>query len=329
MLKTPEFWYSDTQPPASLKPLSWVYDHVSRLQRQCTSTKKVSKPVICVGNITMGGSGKTPVAIALSHLMKDMGYLPHFLSRGYGGAEKGPVHVQEQEHQAQDVGDEPLLLSQHAPCWVSKSKTTGASAAIEGGAKTIIMDDGYQNQSLQKDISILVIDGVRGFGNGGVFPAGPLRETPRRALKRANAVVLLNVPKGNKTEWQTLLKSFEYKKPIFFAKTYTDMSLKDEIVVGFAGIGFPNKFYDSLVNAGARVRDFFPFADHYPYTQKDMHMLINSARRHKATLMTTEKDFVRLPKDTQEHVKTLPLSLQWDDLDAITAFLKEKVQKTE
>ena len=325
MLKTPEFWYKDEKPPSGLKPAAWVYDGISRIHRKCTSAHQVSKPVICVGNITMGGSGKTPVAISIAEILKDLGYLPHFLSRGYGGCEKGPYHIQTETDLVKDVGDEPLLLSKHAPCWIAKDKLAGARAAIEAGAGSVVMDDGYQNPSLKKDISLLVIDGVRGFGNGCVFPAGPLRETPSRALARASACVILNASQDQKDDWRRMFETLSFTRPVFFADFKVEASIKGERLVGFAGLGIPHKFYDTLIAAGADVKDFFPFPDHHNYSEKDLRALTRSAKSHKASLITTEKDMVRLPGEMKNHIKTLPISLQWHDLKAITAFLKKNM----
>ncbi|TNE30785.1 MAG: tetraacyldisaccharide 4'-kinase, partial [Alphaproteobacteria bacterium] len=211
MRKTPAFWYGTTPPPPALKPLGWLYDRLSRLRRRLASPYHAEVPVLCIGNLTMGGSGKTPVAIAVSHILHDLGFLPHFLTRGYGGTLKGPVLVKPAQHSFQDTGDEPLLLARHAPCWVSRKRTAGAVAAAEGGAGAIIMDDGFQNPSLSKNLSFLVIDASAGFGNGAVFPAGPLREHPKNGLKRADACVLLGAEdEKSREDWQHKLREYGY-----------------------------------------------------------------------------------------------------------------------
>ena len=329
MRKTPAFWYGTAAPPPGLKPLAWLYDRLSRLRRALTSPHHGTVPVLCIGNITMGGSGKTPVAIAVSHILHDLGFLPHFLTRGYGGRLKGPVLVKPAQHGFRDIGDEPLLLARHAPCWVARKRAAGAVAAEEGGAGAIIMDDGFQNPSLHKNLSFLVLDAAAGFGNGAVFPAGPLRELPQNGLKRADACVLLGIKdENNREDWRQKLQQYGYQNPVFFADLQPQNPSFDGAFVGFAGIGLPQKFHETLETCGADVAEFFPFPDHYAYRREDIKTLLAAARRHNAALITTEKDAVRLPAKIRESVKTLPVALQWQDEQAITAFLKSKLQKT-
>ncbi len=337
MLKTPAYWYGDQAPPVVLRPLACLYDAASRLRRAAVRPYRAEKPVICIGNITAGGSGKTPVAIAVARILQDLGLLPHFLTRGYGGREKGPVLVQPQHHSYKAVGDEPLLLARHAPCWVSRNRVKGADTAIEGGAGSIVMDDGFQNPSLYKDIALLVIDAARGFGNNLIFPAGPLREKPQAALERAQGCVILNAnDEEMRNTWRTrLAEEYGFSGAVFFAALHPARRLDGEKYVGFAGIGIPEKFRETLTAAGANMQGFYPFPDHHPYTQQDLQKLLAAAQNKNAALITTEKDAVRLDAAhlDAEHLKrvpvqTLAVSLQWQEEDAITSFLKEQLQKT-
>lgn len=328
MRKTPAFWYAENAPPPALKPLSWLYDGLSRLRRGLARPYRAAVPVVCIGNITLGGSGKTPVAIAVSRILHDLGFLPHFLTRGYGGRLQGPVTVNSAEHGFRETGDEPLLLARHAPCWVAKNRAAGAAAAAEGGAGAIVMDDGFQNPSLHKTLSLLVVDAAAGFGNGAVFPAGPLREQPEHALKRADACIILGAAdEAARENWQQRLAQHGYRDQVFFAALRPQTDTLQGAFVAFAGIGLPQKFRTTLEACGAEVKEFFPFPDHHPYTDADLEKLAAAARRHNAALITTEKDALRLPEKFRTTVQTLPVSLQWQDEQAITAFLKSELQQ--
>lgn len=328
MRKTPAFWYGSAAPPPALKPLAWLYDRLSRLRRGMASPHRAGVPVICIGNITMGGSGKTPAAIAVARILYDLGFLPHFLTRGYGGRLKGPVLVKAAQHGFQDTGDEPLLLARHAPCWVARKRAAGAVAAEEGGAGALVMDDGFQNPSLHKTLSFPVIDAAAAFGNGAVFPAGPLREQPENALKRADACIILGAKDdAARRQWQERLKQYGFENPVFFATLKPQNPSLNGAFVAFAGIGLPQKFRSTLEECGAKVKEFFPFPDHYAYKREDIKKLLAAVRSHNAALITTEKDAVRLPPNIRETVRTLPVALQWQDEQAITAFLKSKLQQ--
>ena len=328
MHKTPAFWYAAAAPPPALKPLAWLYDGLSRLRRGLAAPYHSNIPVLCIGNITLGGSGKTPVAIAVSRILHDLGFLPHFLTRGYGGRLKGPILVNPAQHGFQDTGDEPLLLARHAPCWVARNRAAGAVAAAEGGAGAIVMDDGFQNPSLHKTLSFLVIDAMAGFGNGAVFPAGPLREQPQNALKRADACIILGAEDdAARQNWQQRLKEDGYHNPVFFAALVPEKAAVKGAFVAFAGIGLPQKFRNTLEACGADVKEFFPFPDHYAYKREDIKKLLAAARDRNAALITTEKDAVRLPEKIRTAVQTLAVTLQWQDERAITAFLKSKLQQ--
>ena len=252
-------------------------------------------PVICIGNFTAGG-GKTPTAIAVAKVLKEAGERPSFLTRGYGGKTQGPVLVAKGQNAA-EVGDETLLLAAHAPAVVSADRAAGARLIEGTGATVIVMDDGFQNPQLAKDFSLIVVDAATGLGNGLVMPAGPLRAPLDTQMPRADALLLIG--DGGKTA--PLAKSFEAaNKPVLKAR----MAPRGDArwlgilpVIGFAGIANPKKFYATLSQSGARLTGTRSFPDHHPYTERQAERLLRWAREWNAMLVTTEKDWVRLPDD--------------------------------
>jgi len=245
----------------------------------------------------------------------------HVVSRGYGGSEAGPIRVNEANHRADQVGDEPLLLSAFGPVWVSKDRAAGAKAAKAAGADIILLDDGFQNPSLTQTLSILVVDAETGFGNGRVIPAGPLREPIEAGLARADALIAIGPLKARDDFFQRQKISIPTVqaelKPL-----QTGMDWKDLNVIAFAGIGRPQKFYDSLENAGANIVSTRSFGDHAPYRADLLKRLLSEAKAKNAQLVTTEKDAVRLPNEMRSQVLTFPVRLQFDDSDAFQAILK-------
>ena len=270
-------------------------------------------PVVCVGNIVVGGAGKTPVAMSLAR------HLPgtHFLSHGYGGSERGPLRVDLARHDHRQVGDEALLLARVAPTWVARDRVAGARAAAEGGASCVIMDDGYQDPSLAKDVSLLVVDGHVGFGIKRCVPAGPLREPVEAGLSRAQAVVLVGEDKAGVT---ALLGG----KPILHARLEPEAdagTLAGQRVLAFAGIGRPAKFFQTLQALDVELIDTRAFADHHPYTPAEIDRLAASAAAQEARLVTTAKDFVRLPPERRDEVEVLRIAVVWDDEVALARVL--------
>jgi len=322
-MKAPRFW-SDPEATAGalLAPLGLLYDLAGRSLRAGQKTQTIDVPVICVGNLTAGGAGKTPVAIALAGLLADRD--PAFLTRGYGGRTRGPIQVDCDTHTAADVGDEPLLLARAAPTWVSADRPTGGRIAITAGARLVVMDDGFQNPSLHKDISLIVVDGGTGFGNGRVMPAGPLRETIDAGLARADAIVVVGADRTG------IRKSYGDRLPVFTAKvmpTPAADDLRGQRVLAFAGIGRPEKFFETLAEMDCELVSCVPFGDHEPYTPERIMRLCEDAASLKAVPVTTEKDLVRMPAEARAMVRTLPVAIVWDDQDAIVAFLKESLAR--
>lgn len=308
--------------PLWLTPFSWLYQGLGRL-RSFTSTSSVAVPVICVGNVVAGGAGKTPVAVALAEFFKAEGKIPHFLSRGYGGKMKGPVRVVLDVHSFSDVGDEALILAAVTPTWVSSDRVKGAAAAANAGADVIIMDDGFQNPSLHKDLSLLVLDARYGVGNGRLLPAGPLRESLADGLARADAVVMVG-DRGN----NAAVIPDNFYKPVFKAKlvpTAIDDAITDEEVVAFAGIGRPEKFFDSLLDVGCNLIKCFSYADHHVYTQQEIMEMVELAAGRGATLVTTRKDYVRLPVEAKMMVTVFDVELNFEAPRELQRLLRSAV----
>ena len=302
MPKAPEFW--NAAPSPLLKPLSFMYGWAGRLRVAFARPLKVSVPVVCVGNVVAGGAGKTPVVIALAEYLKAKGYTPHILTRGYGGTCPHPTRV-EAHHTAADVGDEALLLARHAPCWVDANRRRSAKLAIAAGATILLMDDGFQNPSLHKDTSLLVIDGGYGFGNGAVMPAGPLRESPARAFARAKAVVMIGKDACHMIP--NLPKSLFLLRGTICPQV--PESLLEKKVLAFCGIGRPQKFYDTLREARLTVVETVDFPDHHFFSEAELEELLAKATTLGAVPVTTEKDWVRLSPPWQEKITCVPISL--------------------
>jgi tetraacyldisaccharide 4'-kinase len=318
-MKAPAFWWEKPGLAAALlSPLAAIYGAITG-RRLAHPGAQAGIPVICVGNPTLGGAGKTPTAMALARLLLAAGEKPAFLSRGYGGILKGPVMV-EATHRAAQVGDEPLLLAQVAPTIVARDRVAGARLARESGASVIVMDDGFQNPSLAKDFSILVIDGARGLGNGRVFPAGPLRAPLRPQLARADAVLVIGgAPALPGWTGAAGVKAFNgtlQPDPASVA------SLKGKKALAFAGIGDPEKFFTTLDRAGVETRLRRSFADHHRYDAEDAANLVTEADRHGLALVTTEKDLARLRGEPAlaglaARAQALPVTLRIAELDEL------------
>jgi tetraacyldisaccharide 4'-kinase len=273
-------------------------------------------PVISIGNLTMGGSGKTPVAREVLRLLREAGVEAHGLSRGYGGRVTGPVRVVPAVHSAADVGDEPLMLGHDGPFWVARDRAAGAVAAAQAGAGAVVLDDGHQNPTLRKTLSLVVVDGeTRGgewpFGDGAVFPAGPMREPLAAGLERADAVILL-LPAGLDEPDPDLLALFG-SKPVLVARLEPAAPPPPGPQLGFAGVAKPWKVERALKAAGCDLADFAAFPDHAPYDPAALRYLEARAQGLGAGLVTTEKDWVRLPPEWRERVAAWPVRARFED----------------
>jgi tetraacyldisaccharide 4'-kinase len=313
-MRAPRFWSNPPGAPGwqarALAPFAWLWTLAARRRMARGRAARVGVPVICAGNLTAGGTGKTPLVMALIARLEARGARPHVLSRGYGGRLPGPLRVDARRHSAGDVGDEPLLLAALAPVWIGADRHASARAAVADGAGLLIMDDGFQNPALAKDLSLVVVDAVAGFGNGRVMPAGPLRESVADGLERADLVVAIGPEAAQarlRADWPGL-----DARPVIAARLEplpTGMDWAGLRALAFAGIGRPEKFFATLRGLGVDLVATRAFADHAPYDTRLLARLAHDARSAGAQLVTTEKDAARLPAAFRPEVLVLPVRL--------------------
>lgn len=321
-MKTPAFWSERGTASALLAPLGAAYAAGGLIRRWMVRSRRAGVPVICVGNVVAGGAGKTPVAIAIARRLAERSHAPHLLSRGYRGSREGPVRVDPQRHTAEEVGDEPLLLARAAPTWVCRDRPGGAAAAVAAGAELLVLDDGLQNPTLRQDLSLLVVDGGFGFGNGRLIPAGPLREPVALAAARCHAAIVMG------DDLCGVTKQLLPCMPVLHAvlKPQENVLPPDRPVIAFAGIGRPEKFFSTIEALGCQIVERLPFPDHHRYSAAELTRLLNTATRHGAVLATTEKDLVRLPPTFRGKVTPVPVTVAWEDVSALDRLLDRVLQ---
>ena len=312
-MQTPVFWEERGIGARLLSPVGVLFGVVGRWRRRLGNPMTANIPIICVGNLVAGGAGKTPVALSVASRLQKSNCAVHFISRGYGGSIRGPHRVDRACDGSDEVGDEALLLAAVSPTWVARDRVAGARAAELAGAEVIVMDDGFQNPSLQKDLSIVVVDGGYGFGNEFLMPAGPLREPVADGLARADVVVILGDDQaGVRQQIPTYL-------PVLTAQLVAGpegSTFAGRRAVAFAGIGRPEKFFNTLLNLGCKLVGSHTFADHHRYREHELLLLVDKADKLNASLVTTAKDMVRVSKAFKDLVEVLSVEVSWVD-DAV------------
>ncbi len=328
-MRAPAFWTirhgRDAAPMLRLllSPLSGLYGASVARRLRKTIPLILPIPVIALGNLTVGGTGKTPLAhLIRAELSAILSAPVAILSRGYGGSVIEPTLVDTATHNAKQVGDEPLMLAADGPMIVARNRAAGGQFGVDQGMAALILDDAHQNPALTKDFSIVVIDGQTGFGNGHLVPAGPLREAAKIGLARADIVITMG-PVSDDTRDDLA----DYHGLVLAADLVATPTAITGKVLGFCGIGRPEKFDATLRGLNLDVVDMYPFPDHHFYTQADIERLTKMARVYGATLVTTQKDFVRLPPEFAQHVRVIPVTAVLDDQDKLRAILVETLDR--
>lgn len=331
-MRPPAFWSEDNGRSsgaltrALLSPLGWIYAGLTARRIRTTTPAPAPAPVVCVGNLTVGGTGKTPVSVTLLETARRLGRTPAALSRGHGGRLPGPLRVDPGSHSARDVGDEPLLLARSGPAYIDARRVDGARLAVAEGADLIIMDDGHQNPRLEKTLSIVVVDSVAGWGPGQILPAGPLREPVQAGLARADAMIVMT-PSADSDPGYARLGLEDLEIPVLQAWLEPDTPPPGGPLLAFAGIGRPQKFYDSLAAWGGQVVETASFPDHHVFTRSEIDHLADLAAHYEATLVTTEKDWVRLPGDVQASVAAWPVRARFAEPARLEALIEVAVDR--
>lgn len=321
-MKAPGFWNEKGIISDLLIPFSVIYFFFIRLREFFSKPAKSPIPVICIGNAIAGGAGKTPVAIAIGKYLSKKGHKFSFITRGYGGRLNGPVEVKPDIHSAEDVGDEALLLARIAPCFVSVNRHAGAEVAAKSGSKTVILDDGLQNNSIIKNLSILVVDGGYGFGNKLVIPAGPLRDSLHKTISKCKFAVVIGEDENK------LIPFLEKRLEVFIVTVEYIGNINPEgrKFIAFAGIARPEKFFNTLRKNGFSLVETINYADHYPFGRKEVEELLARAKNLDAELITTEKDHVRLPEEFKDKILTLNIEIKFPD-EALDKILSDIVSR--
>ena len=314
-MKAPSFWSDKTLISTALLPLSLIYQITGKWRSLSTRPYKAKIPVICVGNLTSGGTGKTPLCATLAELAKDQGLKPVILSRGYGGTISEPVLLELDKYDAKQTGDEPRLLAQFAPVVIAHNRADGARFIEKTmSCNIIIMDDGLQNPQLEKDIKIGIFDGEIGIQNGRIFPAGPLRTSMREGKKMLDIILINGVDKHDITTMMKPVSALRFDLAPQNTPQNTK-NLKAKNLIAFAGIGRPKRFFDMLCDKGYNLIQHYDFGDHHHYSEAELSRLLDEAKAKGAHLITTEKDWVRLAPSWQKLIDYYPVHLAMSKTD--------------
>ena len=326
-MRAPEFWHGSRGPLAGLAgglltPLGTAWGTAGRLRRAVARPYRAAVPVVCVGNLVAGGAGKTPVVLALVRMLSETGTPVHLVTRGYGGRRAGPLRVDPAAHDAAAVGDEALLLAQRAPTWVARDRAAGVREAAAAGAAIVLLDDGFQNPGIAKNLSLLAIDAEYGFGNCRVMPAGPLREPVAAGLARADAVALIGDGPLPSDVAAAALPVLRASLVAIDGERFAGAR-----IVAFAGIGRPEKFFATLRRRGAALSEVRPFPDHHRYSEADIARLRREAAQADARLVTTAKDWVRLPVAARAGIEVLNIEVVWQNPNAVERLLADVLER--
>ncbi|HEY0236225.1 MAG TPA: tetraacyldisaccharide 4'-kinase [Afipia sp.] len=336
-MREPGFWYGS---PSQLSwPLSWLLSLVAKIYGAATARRmarggvSIGIPVFCVGNYHVGGAGKTPTTLALAHILAGMGERPFVVSRGYGGRLRGPVRVDSGRHSAIDVGDEPLMMASRVPVVVSRDRAVGAKLARGEGASVILLDDGFQNPALAKDASLIVIDGVRGLGNGLVFPSGPLRAPLPPQLARTDALIVIGQGRAaTDVADNVAARGGLVLRGVLAPDRGSLQQLRGRRVLAFAGIGDPARFFATLRSSGVDVVGERIFADHHSFAASEIKRLASDAAAQSLMLVTTEKDFTRIASNPvlagwKDEITPFAVTLEIGNEAALRGFLADRFAK--
>lgn len=329
-MKTPAFWYGSGGSSLGwlLSPLGFVYGAATAARLRAGRPVDAGVPIICVGNLTAGGAGKTPVVLDLAKRFATANRTPHVISKGYGARDRhsgaiAPLRVDPDVHSSTQVGDEPLMMAASVPVWVGVDRPAAAAAARAAGAGILILDDGFQDPSLMKTVSLVVVDGRHGFGNGHMIPAGPLRETVAAGLARADAIVIMGDDHWGVATAIRRHRGDDLKIMGCRVVPGTELArLSGMPVFAFSGIGHPDNFFRTLDDGGCRLAGHQAFADHHVYGSDEIDALKRRAAAMGAALVTTEKDRARLSPAQAEGIEVLTITLEWDDEAALDHVLQ-------
>lgn len=323
-MRAPDFWiHGRGLAPRLLAPIGAIYAGATA-RRVARPAWRAPVPVFCCGAASVGGDGKTPVSLDLGRRLLARGVAAQFLTRGYGGSEIGPVRVDPERHDSRAVGDEALLLATVAPTWVARARAEGAKQGVAAGAQAFVMDDGLQHPTLAKDLTLLIVSGATGFGNGRVIPAGPLREPLAAAVTRVDAAVVIGPDRADAAA--AIEAASGGRIPILRARNVPGpeaASLRNRRVFAWAGIAWPQKFFDTLTESGAILSGREVFADHYPYDEAEIEALLEQAAKLDSVPVTTMKDSMRIPPRLRARIAAVSVRIAWEDEAAIEGLLDQ------